>query len=62
MHPDRVDSGRDLPDVFNVIIEIPVSTDPIKHAVDDITGALSAGRVQLSATHVQARRRPTVKR
>jgi len=34
MNLDRVDSGRDLPNDFNVIIEIPMNADPIKYEVD----------------------------
>lgn len=30
MNLDRVDCGRDIPNDFNVIIEIPMAADPIK--------------------------------
>ena len=33
MNLDRVDSGRDIPNDFNVIIEIPMAADPNK---DDV--------------------------
>lgn len=31
MKPNRVGSGIDIPNDFNVIIEIPMNTDPIKY-------------------------------
>ena len=44
MNLDRVDSGRKLPDEFNVIIEIPMNADPVKYEVDKATGALFVDR------------------
>src|SRR3954470_6707488 len=44
MNLDRVGSGRDLPNEFNVIIEIPMNADPIKYEVDKETGALFVDR------------------
>ena len=40
MNLDRVTSGSNLPDDFNVIVEIPMNADPIKYEVDKETGAL----------------------
>ncbi|MCZ7655456.1 MAG: inorganic diphosphatase [Rhodocyclaceae bacterium] len=40
MNLDRVTSGRDIPNDFNVIIEIPMNADPIKYEVDKQTGAM----------------------
>ncbi|HEY5930825.1 MAG TPA: inorganic diphosphatase [Burkholderiales bacterium] len=51
MNLDRVGSGRDLPDVFNVIIEIPMNADPIKYEVDKETGALFVDRFMMTAMH-----------
>ena len=31
MSLNKVPSGRDVPNDFNVIIEIPMNADPIKH-------------------------------
>ena len=31
MNLDRVDSGRDVPNDINVIIEIPAHSDPVKY-------------------------------
>jgi inorganic pyrophosphatase len=39
MNLDRVGFGRNVPDVFNVIIEIPMIADPVKYAVNKETGA-----------------------
>ena len=44
MSLDRVTAGRDLPEDFNVIIEIPMNADPIKYEVDKQTGALFVKR------------------
>jgi inorganic pyrophosphatase len=49
MNLDRVDSGRDVPNEFNVIIEIPMHSDPIKYEVDKETGALFVDRFMSTA-------------
>ncbi len=51
MNLDRVDSGRDVPNDFNVIIEIPMNSDPVKYEVDKTTGALFVDRFMLTAMH-----------
>ena len=51
MNLDRVGSGRDLPNDFNVIIEIPMNADPIKYEVDKETGALFVDRFMGTAMH-----------
>jgi inorganic pyrophosphatase len=51
MNLDRVDSGRDIPNDFNVIIEIPMNADPIKYEVDKKTGALFVDRFMMTAMH-----------
>lgn len=51
MNLDRVGPGRDLPDNFNVIIEIPMNADPIKYEVDKETGALFVDRFMSTAMH-----------
>ena len=38
----NVNSGRNVPDEINVIIEIPANSDPIKYEVDKTTLLLSA--------------------
>ena len=44
MNLDRVNSGVDLPNDFNVIIEIPMHAAPIKYEVDKETGAMFVDR------------------
>ena len=51
MSLDRVDSGRDLANDFNVIIEIPMHADPIKYEVDKETGALFVDRFVSTSMH-----------
>ncbi len=51
MNLDRVTSGRNLPEEFNVIIEIPMNADPIKYEVDKETGALFVDRFMMTAMH-----------
>jgi inorganic pyrophosphatase len=51
MNLDRVDSGRDIPNDVNVIIEIPMNADPIKYEVDKETGALFVDRFIGTAMH-----------
>ncbi len=48
---DRVDAGRDLPNDFNVIIEIPANADPVKYEIDKDTGALFVDRFMPGAMH-----------
>lgn len=51
MNLDRVNSGRDLPSDFNVIIEIPMNADPIKYEVDKETGAMFVDRFMSTSMH-----------
>ncbi|NDH30946.1 MAG: inorganic pyrophosphatase, partial [Betaproteobacteria bacterium] len=51
MNLDRVDSGQNPPDDFNVIIEIPMNADPVKYEVDKLTGALFVDRFMMTAMH-----------
>jgi inorganic pyrophosphatase len=48
---DRVGAGRNLPEEFNVIIEIPAHADPVKYEVDKETGALFVDRFMNTAMH-----------
>ncbi|WP_374592901.1 inorganic diphosphatase [Aquabacterium sp.] len=47
----NVTPGAKAPDVFNVIIEIPMNADPIKYEVDEETGALFVDRFMGTAMH-----------
>ena len=40
MSLDNVTPGKNVPDAFNVIIEIPMNADPVKYEVDKATGAI----------------------
>lgn len=48
---DRVPSGKDLPNDFNVIIEISMRSDPIKYEVDKESGAIFVDRFMSTAMH-----------
>ena len=48
---DRVPSGKGLPDDFNVVIEIPMHSDPIKYEVDKESGAIFVDRFMSTAMH-----------
>ncbi len=39
-----ISPGKNPPEVFNVIIEIPAQSDPVKYEVDEETGALVVDR------------------
>jgi inorganic pyrophosphatase len=45
MSLDLVDAGRDVPENFNVVIEIPMNAEPVKYEVDKETGAIFVDRV-----------------
>lgn len=51
MNLDRVGPGNNLPEEFNVIIEIPMAADPIKYEVDKETGALFVDRFMGTSMH-----------
>ncbi len=47
----NVEAGSKLPDEFNVIIEIPMTADPVKYEVDKDTGTLHVDRFMTTAMH-----------
>lgn len=51
MNLDRVNSGTDIPNEINVIIEIPSHADPVKYEVDKETGAMFVDRFMSTAMH-----------
>jgi inorganic pyrophosphatase len=51
MNLDRVDSGREVPNEVNVIVEIPAHSDPVKYEVDKKTGAMFVDRFMTTAMH-----------
>ena len=48
---DKVTPGSKVPDAFNVIIEIPMNSDPVKYEVDKESGALFVDRFMSTAMH-----------
>ena len=48
---NRVPSGKDLPNDFNVVIEIPMHSEPIKYEVDKESGAVFVDRFMSTAMH-----------
>ncbi|TAM86698.1 MAG: inorganic diphosphatase [Candidimonas sp.] len=51
MSLERVPAGAKLPQEFNVIIEIPMNSSPVKYEVDKASGALFVDRFMLTAMH-----------
>jgi len=51
MSLNLVPAGRDVPNDFNVIIEIPMNADPVKYEVDKESGALFVDRFMSTAMH-----------
>jgi inorganic pyrophosphatase len=51
MSLDAVSAGKNAPNEFNVIIEIPMNADPIKYEVDKETGAIFVDRFMSTAMH-----------
>jgi inorganic pyrophosphatase len=51
MSLDNVTPGKNAPESFNVIIEIPMNADPIKYEVDKETGAIFVDRFMSTAMH-----------
>ena len=47
----NVTPGANVPDEFNVIIEIPMNADPIKYEVDEESGALFVDRFMATSMH-----------
>lgn len=44
MNFDNISAGKDLPNDFNVVIEIPANSSPIKYEVDKDSGAVVVDR------------------
>ena len=51
MSLQNVTPGAKAPDQFNVIIEIPMNSDPIKYEVDKESGAMFVDRFMTTAMH-----------
>jgi inorganic pyrophosphatase len=48
---DKVTPGKNAPEAFNVVIEIPMNADPIKYEVDKESGAIFVDRFMGTAMH-----------
>jgi inorganic pyrophosphatase len=48
---DKVTPGKNAPESFNVIIEIPMNADPVKYEVDKESGAIFVDRFMSTAMH-----------
>lgn len=51
MSLSHVPPGKNIPDAFNVVIEIPMNSDPVKYEVDKASGALFVDRFMSTAMH-----------
>ena len=51
MSLDNVTPGNNVPESFNVIIEIPMNADPVKYEVDKATSAIFVDRFMTTAMH-----------
>jgi inorganic pyrophosphatase len=51
MSLDNVTPGKNAPESFNVIIEIPMNADPVKYEVDKATSAIFVDRFMSTAMH-----------
>jgi inorganic pyrophosphatase len=49
-----VTAGKNTPQEFNVIIEIPFNADPVKYEIDKKSGALFVDRFMMTAMHYPA--------
>jgi inorganic pyrophosphatase len=47
----KVSPGKNAPEAFNVIIEIPMNADPVKYEVDKESGAIFVDRFMTTAMH-----------
>ena len=51
MSLNHVTPGKNAPETFNVVIEIPMNADPIKYEVDKESGAIFVDRFMTTAMH-----------
>lgn len=47
----QIPAGDNLPEEFNVVIEIPMNSDPVKYEVDSENGGIFVDRFMLAAMH-----------
>ena len=51
MSLNLVSAGKNPPEQFNVVIEIPMNADPVKYEVDKESGAIFVDRFMSTAMH-----------
>ena len=51
MSLDKVSPGKNVPESFNVIIEIPMNADPVKYEVDKESVAIFVDRFMSTSMH-----------
>lgn len=51
MSLNQVSPGKNVPEAFNVVIEIPMNADPVKYEVDKESGAIFVDRFMSTAMH-----------
>ena len=51
MSLSKVTPGKNAPESFNVIIEIPMNADPVKYEVDKESGAIFVDRFMSTSMH-----------
>jgi inorganic pyrophosphatase len=51
MSLDKVTPGKNVPEAFNVVIEISMNADPVKYEVDKESGAIFVDRFMTTAMH-----------
>ena len=51
MSLNQLSYGDNAPEEFNVVIEIPMNSDPVKYEVDEDTGLIMVDRFMLAAMH-----------
>lgn len=54
MNVEQLTAGEQVPEQFNVVIEIPERSDPVKYEVDKATGALVVDRFMATAMYYPA--------
>ena len=51
MSLNNVKPGKNIPEAFNVVIEIPAESDPVKYEVDKESGAVFVDRFLTTAMY-----------
>lgn len=54
MNLDKIAPGKSVPDIINVVIEIPANAGPVKYEIDKGSGALFVDRFLATAMHYPA--------